>query len=86
VKAGTPDPIKVRAAVRGLKFKAPEGEVTVDPTNNHVHKIVQVGKVKSDGQFDIIWSSGKPVAPDPFPSLVSNKIVLEPGKIVDRKK
>jgi len=84
-KAGTPDPLKVRAAVRGLKFKAPEGEVTIDPTNNHVHKIVQVGKVKPDGQFDIIWSSGKPVAPDPFPSLVSNKIVLEPGKIVDRK-
>lgn len=84
-KAGTPDPIKVREAVKGLKFMAPEGEVTVEPTNNHVHKIVQVGKVRSDGQFDIVWSSGKPVAPDPFPALVSDKMVIEPGKIVARK-
>lgn len=83
-KAGNPDPKKVREAVRGLQFKAPEGLVTVDPTNNHVHKIVQVGRVKPDGQFDIIWSSGKPVPPDPFPALVSKKKVLAPGKIVEQ--
>lgn len=82
-KAGTPDPVKVREAVRGLQYKAPQGLVTVDPTNNHVHKIVQVGKVRTDGQFDIVWSSGKPVQPDPFPALVSKKKVLAPGKIVD---
>lgn len=83
-KAGNPDPKKVREAVRGLQFKAPEGLVTVDPTNNHVHKIVQVGRVRPDGQFDIIWSSGKPVPPDPFPALVSKKKVLAPGKIVEQ--
>jgi urea transport system substrate-binding protein len=83
-KAGNPDPRKVREAVRGLQFMAPEGLVTVDQTNNHVHKIVQVGRVRQDGQFDIIWSSGKPVVPDPFPSLVSKKKVLAPGKIVEQ--
>jgi urea transport system substrate-binding protein len=83
-KAGNSDPKKVREAVRGLQFKAPEGLVAVDATNNHVHKIVQVGRVKPDGQFDIIWSSGKPVPPDPFPALVSKKKVLAPGKIVEQ--
>jgi urea transport system substrate-binding protein len=85
-KAGTSDVGSVRQAIRGLKFQAPEGEVTIDPTNNHTWKVVQVGKVRADGQFDILWSSGKPVGPDPFPSLVSNKVVLEPGVIEERKK
>lgn len=84
-KAGTPDVDKVRKAIRGLKFKAPEGEVTIDPTNNHTWKIVQVGKVRPDGQFDILWSSGEPVEPNPFPPLVSKKVVLEPGVIVEKK-
>ena len=41
-KAGTPDPKKVREAVRGLQFMAPEGLVTVDPTNNHVHRLFKL--------------------------------------------
>jgi urea transport system substrate-binding protein len=84
-KAGTPDTAAVRKAIRGMKFKAPEGLVTIDPTNNHTSKIVQVGRVRPDGQFEILWNSGKPVKPEPFPPLVSNKVVLEPGVIVDKK-
>lgn len=84
-KAGTPEVVKVRQAIRGLKFKAPEGEVTIDPTNNHTWKVVQVGKVRSDGQFEILWSSRQPVEPNPFPSLVSSKVVVEPGVIVEKK-
>ena len=83
-KAGTTDLAKVREAVKGISFKAPEGLVTVSRTNNHTSKIVQIGKVRSDGQFDIVWSSGKPVEPDPYPALVSKKKVLAPGKIVDK--
>lgn len=84
-KAGTTDVNKVREAVRGVKYKAPEGMVAVNPTNNHTSKIVQIGKVRKDGQFDILWSTGKPVEPEPFPALVSKKKVIEPGKIVEGK-
>jgi urea transport system substrate-binding protein len=84
-KAGSADLKKVRESIKGISYKAPEGLVTVSSINNHTSKIVLMGKVKSDGQFDIVWSSGKPVAPDPFPSLVSKKKVLAPGKIVDKK-
>jgi len=83
-KAKSTDTGKVREAVRGISYKAPEGLVTISAINNHTSKIVQIGEVRSDGQFDIIWTSGKPVAPDPFPSLVSHKKVLAPGKIVDK--
>ncbi len=83
--AGTSDVNKVRVAMRGMKFKAPQGWVSIDPKNNHTRKIVQVGKVNADGQFDILWTSKSQVDPDPFPSLVSNKEVLEPGVIVEKK-
>lgn len=83
-KAGSTEVGKVREAVRGVSFDAPEGKVAVDPVNNHTSKIVQIGKVKKDGQFEIVWSTGKPVAPDPFPALVSDKKVLAPGQIVTR--
>jgi urea transport system substrate-binding protein len=84
-KAKTTDLKKVRESVKGISYKAPEGLVTVSKINNHTSKIVLMGKVRSDGQFDIVWSSGKPVEPDPFPALVSKKKVLAPGKIVDKK-
>ncbi len=83
-KAGTADVAKVRLAIRGLSYEAPEGTVTIDPTNNHTSKIVQVGRVRADGQFDILWSSGKPVKPDPFPPIVSNKVVIEPGVVKEK--
>jgi urea transport system substrate-binding protein len=83
-KANSADTAKVREAIKGISYKAPEGLVTISPINNHTSKIVQIGEVRNDGQFDIVWTSGKPVTPDPFPSLVSTKKVLAPGKIVDK--
>jgi urea transport system substrate-binding protein len=83
-KANSIDVAKVREAVKGVSFKAPEGVVSVNPTNNHTSKIVQIGKVKKDGQFEILWSTGKPVEPEPFPALVSDKKVVAPGNIVKR--
>jgi len=83
-KAKSTDLAKVREAVKGISYKAPEGLVTISKINNHTSKIVLMGKVRSDGQFDIVWSTGKPVEPDPFPSLVSKKKVLAPGKIVEK--
>jgi urea transport system substrate-binding protein len=66
-KANSFDTAKVREAVKGVSYKAPEGLVTIEPANNHTHKIVQIGKARSDGQFDIVWKTDGPVAPDPYP-------------------
>lgn len=84
-KAGTFDVAKVREALKtGVSFMAPEGKVTIDGENNHTYKPVLIGKLNAAGQFDVVWKTPAPVKPDPFPALVSNKKVLEPGKIVDR--
>ncbi len=57
----------VRRAIRNQTFTAPEGIVTVDSETLHTWKTVRVGKIREDGQFDIVWTSDKPVRPVPYP-------------------
>ena len=58
----------VRTALRDQSFPAPQGVVYVDPGTQHTWKMVRVGRMRSDGQFDIVWESGKPVRPAPYPA------------------
>jgi urea ABC transporter urea binding protein len=57
----------VRRALGDQSFPAPQGVVYVDPETQHTWKMVRVGRIRSDGQFDIVWESGKPVRPAPYP-------------------
>jgi urea transport system substrate-binding protein len=63
-KAGSFDPDKVREAMTGQTFKAPEGEVTMQE-NHHLVNNVFIGETQANGQFKIIKSLG-PVAGEPF--------------------
>jgi urea transport system substrate-binding protein len=65
-KAGSTDVEKVKAAAKGIEFVAPEGTVKINGVNQHISKPVRIGKVRADGLFDEVWSTGKPVEPDPF--------------------
>jgi urea transport system substrate-binding protein len=49
-------------------FPAPEGVVYVDAVTHHTWKTVRIGRIRSDGQFDIVWDSRRPVRPVPFPA------------------
>ena len=57
----------MRAALPNQTFDAPEGSVTVDPATQHTWKTARVGRIRADGQFDVVWSSGKAVRPAPYP-------------------
>ena len=57
----------VRKAIQGQSFSAPEGIVVIDPETQHTWKTVRIGIIKEDGQFSIVWTSGKPVRPVPYP-------------------
>lgn len=83
-KANSYDVNKVREAVRGITYAAPEGTITVDSINNHTIKNFMIGKVNDKGLFDIVYQSPAMITPDPFPALVSNKKVIAPGQIVDK--
>ena len=61
-KAGTFDDDKVREALVGVTFDAPQGPIEVRP-NHHISQIVRIGEITSDGQFKIIEESDNPIDP-----------------------
>lgn len=64
------DDYKVNAVKENLaeqSFNAPEGLVYIDGTTQHTWKPVRIGKIRQDGQFDIVWDSDRPVRPLPYP-------------------
>jgi urea transport system substrate-binding protein len=81
-KAGSPDVDAARKAIMSLKrpieFAAPGGMVRLDPKNLHTWKPFRMGKVREDGQFDIIYEmkeAGKVklVRPEPYPRVAYKK-------------
>jgi len=69
--AGTAEVNQVRNAMKKQSFQAPEGMVYIDDDNNHTWKTVRIGKIRQDGQFDVVWTSEKPVQPIPYPTYRS---------------
>jgi urea transport system substrate-binding protein len=61
------EPDAVRRALGDQSYPAPQGVVYVDPETQHTWKMVRIGQIRPDGQFDIVWDSGKPVRPAPYP-------------------
>lgn len=77
----TDDVRKVLAALGNQSLIAPEGIVYIDADTHHTWKTVRIGKIRSDGQFDIVWTSEKQVRPVPYPSYRSRS---EWNKLLDK--
>ena len=58
---------RVQAALRGQSLLAPGGMINIDTENNHTWKTVRVGRIRADGQFDVVWDSDRAVRPVPYP-------------------
>lgn len=69
--AGTTEVSAVLAALKHQSFAAPEGIVSIDPDTRHTWKTVRVGKIRPDGQFEIVWNSENPTRPLPYPAFRS---------------
>lgn len=69
--AGSSQTEDIRGAIREQSLQAPEGIVYIDRDTQHTWKSVRIGKIKADGQFEIIWSSEKPIRPLPYPPFRS---------------
>jgi urea transport system substrate-binding protein len=65
--AGTPEVDAVRKAIGDRSQRGPGGMIYVDPGNHHTWKTVRIGRIRPDGQFDIVWSSEYPIRPVPYP-------------------
>ncbi len=66
VEAQSAEVAAVRKAIRRQSLNAPEGIVSVDDETQHTWRPVFVGQIRPDGQFDLVWTSEKPVRPNPI--------------------
>lgn len=80
------DDVNAAAAEGGISIDAPEGTVTLDGDNHHISKEGHIGRINAENQFDIVWSSDGPIAPDPylegydwFPADVRDALVAAAG-------
>jgi urea transport system substrate-binding protein len=58
----------VRRALCVQSFDAPEGRVRIDPENQYTWKTMRIGRIGERAQFDVLWSSERPMRPEPFAS------------------
>jgi branched-chain amino acid transport system substrate-binding protein len=56
----------VKNALYRCRLDAPQGQVRIDPENNHSFLTPALAVSRADGQFDILWTAGEPVRPDPY--------------------
>lgn len=66
-EAGTDDPRAIRSRIGRQSYPAPEGLVYVDAATRHAWKTVRIGRIRDNGQFEVVWDSGTPVQPQPYP-------------------
>lgn len=60
------DTDRLRDAIFGQEFDAPQGRVRIDPDNNHTYLWPRVGRVDADGRFEIVAESPAAMKPDPY--------------------
>lgn len=69
---GSTDTERLRAALMGAEFDAPQGLVKIDPDNNHTYLHSRIAKVDESGEFRVVRSVPRSIKPDPylvFPAL-----------------
>jgi len=66
-EAGTENTDSVQKTILDQSMAAPEGVVLIDPETRHAWRSVRVGRIRANGQFNIVWDSGRPIRPQPFP-------------------
>ena len=67
-EAGSADASTVRSTISHQTLPSPEGVIAVDPDSRHAWRNLAVGRIRSDGQVDTLWSTRGPTRPTPFPA------------------
>lgn len=66
--AGSASPSLVRQSLIGRVFDSPAGPLVISP-NRHIPLLAHIGRLKTDGEFEIFWSSDGAIAPLPWLGL-----------------
>jgi len=65
-RAGSMDTQKLVQAALEQPFAAPEGDISIEPENNHAWLQPKIGVARADGGFDVVWQAAEAVKPDPY--------------------
>lgn len=65
-EAGTDDPWAVRPILSARAFETPLGRLSIDRDTNHTALRPYLGRIASDGRFEVLAGAAEPVAPDPY--------------------
>lgn len=71
VNANEPD--RVNPALLRQSIESPSGIAAVDADTRHLWKMMRVGKVRPDGQFEQVFASSAPLRPRPWPGYRSRE-------------
>ena len=84
-EAGSAEPVQVQRTILRQTLLAPEGLVAVDEETRHLWKTPRIGKIRHDGQFDIVWDAGRMIEPVSFPSYRLQEEWEQLLKIAERR-
>jgi urea transport system substrate-binding protein len=59
----------LKAFDSGIEYEAPGGKIKVDPRSRHTYKPFLMGRIRGDGQFDILSETEEWIEPDPYPQI-----------------
>lgn len=65
--AGSTAPSAVHRSLRGRHLEGPGGTFAIDPESHHPWKPMRLGRVRPDGEVEILWESRTPIPPEPWP-------------------
>ncbi|MDR3635642.1 MAG: urea ABC transporter substrate-binding protein [Isosphaeraceae bacterium] len=66
-EADTEEVGKVRQSILRQSLNAPEGVIAIDRETQHTWRPFYLAKMRADGQFEIVYTTQKPVQPVPYP-------------------
>lgn len=68
-KAGSFSAAEVRRVLeKDISFEGPGGPVKIDPKTHHSYKLLRIGRILPDQQFEILYESPEQLQPEPYPA------------------
>jgi urea transport system substrate-binding protein len=57
----------LQISLKNQPFNAPQGIIHINDTSQQTWQFARIGKIRSDKQFTVVWSSQKAIRPMPYP-------------------
>jgi urea transport system substrate-binding protein len=85
-EAGTANVATVRSTIDHQTLAGEEGVIAIDPGSRHAWRNLAVGRIRSDGLVETLWSTRGPTRPTPFPTTRSHSEWMKFLALVQREK